>query len=417
MNTKKALKWLLSGAALVVLASCHKDPDEPPHTPAQDGVGISVTELRDMYTGTPIHFVDGDTNLRCVVTADEVSGNLYKNIYVTDGNRGLNIRLVSSGGLYEGDSIRINLNGTILSKYNNMLQLDSVDVNKNVVKLKSGLTVVPKDATLDEVLTDPNLQGMLVKMSNVEFLNTEVGSTYADAVNLATKNKTLLSCATQNTLIVRTSGYANFAGSVIPGGNGSVVGVVSQFNSDIQLYLRRTADVNTPNASCQPTIYFSDNFDIPVYGGTGSDLTVNGWISKIVTGSVGWTRGSHGAMTDYYALLQGNGAAIESWMISPAFDLSASTSPVLSFRTAAGFSGGPEFTAWVSSNYDGTSDPNTATWTQLSPALSAGSYAWTSSGALDLSSFMTTNVRFAFKFTTASSTIKWEVDNIELKDL
>ena len=50
------------------------------------------------------------------------------------GVSAINVRLVSSGGLYEGDSIRINLNGTILDEYNGMLQLDNVDVDINVQK-------------------------------------------------------------------------------------------------------------------------------------------------------------------------------------------------------------------------------------------------------------------------------------------
>jgi hypothetical protein len=134
MKKMRLLILALLGVVILVNQGCKKDPDQPPFEPIPDGNFITVTDIRNLYMGTPIHFIDGDTNLVCVVTADESSGNLYKNVYVTDGSSGLNVRLVTSGGLYEGDSIRINLNGTILGEYNGMLQLDSVDVDNAPVR-------------------------------------------------------------------------------------------------------------------------------------------------------------------------------------------------------------------------------------------------------------------------------------------
>ena len=248
MKTVQPIKWLLFSLAALAIASCRKEIDNPPQNEIPVSAQLDVTELRAIYTGTPIHFEDGDTNLYCVVTADEVSGNLYKNVYVTDGTSGLNVRLVAAGGLYEGDSIRINLNGTILSEYNGMLQLDSVDVDKNVVKIATNVAITPRNATVDEVIADPSLQGMLVKLSNVEFSNTDVGTTFANATTQSSKNVTVLDCG-GSSVIMRTSGYSNFASSIIPSGNGTIVAVVGQYNLDKQLYLRRTSDISLPNAS------------------------------------------------------------------------------------------------------------------------------------------------------------------------
>ena len=44
---------------------------------------------------------------------------------VQDGVRDPDVRLLSGGGLYRGDRMRIYLPGTVLSSYNGMLQLDS----------------------------------------------------------------------------------------------------------------------------------------------------------------------------------------------------------------------------------------------------------------------------------------------------
>ena len=413
MNKRTLIGWLLSGMTALLITSCHKEIDNPPANEIPDGAQITVTDLQALYTGSPLQFVDGDTNLYCVVTADEVSGNLYKNVYVTSGGAGLNVRLVAAGGLYEGDSIRINLNGTILSEYNGMLQLDLVDVDKHIVKLATDVTVTPVDATIDQIVADPAYQGMLVKISNVEFLNTDVGSTFADAVNLSSKNTTLLSCS-GSSVIVRTSGYASFAGSTVPGGNGSVVAIVGQYNADKQLYLRRTSDINLPNASCQPTIFLNKDFE-------DENITSGGWSVKMVTGGINWTTNTQGAVfgSAYGQITNWNGAnntACESWLISPAMNLTGATAPTFSFQNAKNYSG-DVLTVWVSTNYDGSSAPSTATWTPLTVALSAGAWSWVNSGNIDLTSYISGSTHIAFKYMgTGSSGSTWEIDDILVQE-
>ena len=61
------------------------------------------------------------------MNSDENDGNFYKNVYVQDATGGLCLRLLNSGGLYIGDSIRIYLPGTVLAPYNGLMQLDSCE--------------------------------------------------------------------------------------------------------------------------------------------------------------------------------------------------------------------------------------------------------------------------------------------------
>lgn len=413
MNTKSLFIALVVAVSALSLGSCKKEIDNPPANTIPEGNVITLTDLIGMYTGTPIHFGDTDTNIYCVVTADEVSGNLYKNVYVTNGTRGLNVRLVAGGGLYEGDSIRINLNGTILSEYNGMMQLDSVDVDKNVVKQATNVTVTPITATINQALTDPNLVGQLVKFENVEFLNTDVGTTFADAANQMSLNKTLVDCGGDQ-ILVRTSGYSSFADAVIPGGNGTVIAIVGQYNTDKQLYLRRVSDINLPNTSCQPTVFLQKDFE-------DENVTSGGWTVQMVTGAVNWTSNTQGAVfgSAYAQISNWNGTtndACETWLISPAVDLTGSTAPVFSFQNAFNYTGDP-MTVWVSTDYDGTSAPSTATWTQISFTASAGSWAWAFSGAIDMSSYISSSTYVAFKYTggtTSGST--WEIDDILIQE-
>ena len=134
---------------------CKKTFDNPPYKPANDGAKLSIRQLKQKVTTalSSYKFISGDTNLYCVVTADETSGNLYKQIYVKDDeNNAIQLNLINSGGLYIGDKIRINLNTIYLISANNMIYLDSVDVEKSVVKLSSGNAVTPKVATISDIL-------------------------------------------------------------------------------------------------------------------------------------------------------------------------------------------------------------------------------------------------------------------------
>ncbi|MFN9326719.1 MAG: DUF5689 domain-containing protein, partial [Flavobacteriales bacterium] len=235
-------------AGLVVLAvACKKEFDSPPVRALPTGSVMTVAELRGLFTGNPIRF-RGDSSVYAVVTADEQSGNLYKNVFVQDHTGAIVMRLVNPGGLYQGDSIRIYLPGTTLSMYQGLLQLDSVNVDNNVVKQATLIEKEPELVTIAQIT--PSMQAKLIRLENVEFIQSELGSTYADAVNQSTVNRTLSDC--QNNVIVRTSGFANFAGQTLPNGNGSFVAVVGQFNDDMQLFIRDINEVQLNGERCDP---------------------------------------------------------------------------------------------------------------------------------------------------------------------
>jgi hypothetical protein len=305
------------------------------------------------------------------------------------------------------------LNGAILSEYNGILQLDSVDVNKSVVKLKTGVQVTPVDVTMAQVLTDPSLESRLVRISNVEFSYLDAGNTFADATNQLSKNITLLECS-GSSIIMRTSGFSNFASATVPAGNGTVTAILGRYNADLQLYLRRTSDIVLPNPSCQPTVYASKNFE-------DQNVTSGGWSVQLVNGSVSWTSNTQGAVfgSAYGQIsnyIGGANSACETWLISPTMNLTGATAPTLSFQNAYNYAGTP-LSVWVSTNYDGFSAPSTATWVQVSPILSTGAWSWVSSGDISLLSFLSSNVHVAFKYVgTGTNGSTWEIDDIIIKD-
>jgi hypothetical protein len=184
-----------------------------------------------------------------VVTMDGTNGNIYKSVFFEDPTGAINVRILSPGGLYQGDSVRINLKKTTLNRYMNMFQLDSVHTGNNVVKIKTGIKKKPAETNILTLLTDPAYQGRLVKLTDVEFIPTDVDKVWADAEKQLSQNRTLRDC-NGSEVIVRTSGFANFANKTVPTGNGKIVAVLAQYNNDRQLYIRSLDEIEMKGERC-----------------------------------------------------------------------------------------------------------------------------------------------------------------------
>jgi hypothetical protein len=164
-----------------------------------------------------------------------------------------------------------------------------------------------------------------------------------------------------------------------------------------------------------------DDFDIPTLNIPifidGFDASWNDWTKVSVTGAQEWRLDTQFGNPGNCAVMSGFANSTnnvnEDWLISPQIDLSSVNTAKLSFQTASRFAGNL-LEIKISSNYTG-GNPNAASWTNLSATLdtNTGSYVWTNSGKIDISSFTGGNVHVAFKYTsTSTASTTWEVDNI-----
>ncbi len=408
---KKYISLAVLLFAIVFQGCVDREFDHPPVPEIPTGNVLTISDLYQIYADSGRYTFKDDYSVYAVVSADEKSGNLYKNVFVQDADKGIDLHLLNSGGLYQGDSIRIYLKGLVLDNYKGIMQLDSVDVDKNVVKQATDVQVQPIVVTSLSQLTDEMLC-KLVKLENVQFLFSDTNKTFADAVNRVSENRTLEDCD-GNQLIVRTSGYAKFAGYSVPDGNGSMVGIFSKYDPDYQFLIRSYSEIDMNGERCGSVVYLYKDFG-------DNSLTSGGWANINVTGNVNWeVSSSYGNPAPGVTISNYSGGshnACETWYISPAVDLSNTTSPVFDFDNAYNYSGDP-LKIYISTDYDGSGDPTTATWTELNFNASLGSFAWTNSGDIDISAYKQANVHVAFVYKgTASDGSTWEIDNIEIKE-
>lgn len=413
--TKKLIGVTLMCAALI-FTSCEKEFDTPPVKDIPVGSVLMVEDVKALYIPGDERVIDTDMSVYGVVTMDESTGNVYKEAFIQDVTGGLYLRFKSSAGVYLGDSIRVNLNGAKILKYNNMFQVDDLDPDLNVVKQSTQNFRQPEVATISQIANlDTFYQGRLVLLKDVEFACNELGNTYADAVNQFSESR-MLQDTLGSQVIVRTSGYANFAGDVLPTGKGDFIAIVTQYNNDMQLLIRNPNELTLSGTRKEKCPLLTKNFD-------DQSVTSGGWTTQLVTGPLNCDWGLYISSNSAAKVTNwdgSNNSACESWLISPAMNLSGTTNPVLNFRNTFRYTGAA-LELYVSTNYSGTGDPNLATWTNLTSMATwdtdSNNWVWTSSGNVSLASYLQSNVHIAFKYTgSASDGSTWEVDDITVID-
>src|SRR5690606_3023488 len=151
-----------------------------------------------------------------------------------------------------------------------------------------------------------------------------------------------------------------------------------------------------------------------------------GWKAYSVTGDQVWgctTFGRETAESPRNNGVQINGYAggaqdNEDWMISPALDLSDFNIAALSFWTRTAFTG-PDLKLMVSTNYDGSSAPATATWTELNGDFpAAASDVWKQS-IVNLTAYKGTSVHVAFVYTSGVdlNAARWTLDDFAVENV
>ena len=153
-------------------------------------------------------------------------------------------------------------------------------------------------------------------------------------------------------------------------------------------------------------------------------LTSGGWTTQIIIDTTNWFVDSFGGDDFVKVTNYSNSQNVPSntWLISPAVDLSSATQPMLSFETIMKWPGSA-LVLHISTDYNGTSNPTQqGTWTDIT-ALATWDVdnttwgSWTPSGDVDLTSYISSTTYIAYEYLgSANSGSTWEIDNIKITE-
>jgi len=421
--------------------------DDPPVVEFKADTMVTVQQIKALYAGqlaindyklrVPVEITRA-WSLRGVITAsDKIDGNLYKEAFIQDATGGIRLIFNSTSGLYIGDSVIVNMKGLYIGDYGDFWQVGSVpyheadgdirvsgmDMDKHILKTSVHNQTYPDTITITQAKSSSYL-GKLVTLKNVQFTDEAVNHTYADVVSdpPETVNRDLMDCEKKK-IIVRTSGYAAFAGETIPEKNGMITGIITIFSGDYQFIIRDFEEVLLTNDRCMPGVpelgppveTLSQDFSS---FSNNAEILISGWQNIAQYGDRNWQAKYFSSNT--YAQATGYGSGLSSmvtWLITQPVTISAQK--ILSFETAKAYwahTGTHQpLEVFYSTDYTGR-NLLTATWIPISCRLAVKTDAYHtfySSGNINLPVQAGKSCSIAFRYTGSSTeSTSYRVDNI-----
>lgn len=426
--------------ALFATSCVDLDFDEPPANgePVNITANATMAQLKSRHVPGQFVTITDSLVLRTVVVADDRSGNFYKTLIVQDETAGIELKVNSIGLFSEfpiGREVFIHCEGLVISDFNGLIQLGGGTYIDNNGQLRlAGIeeTLMSRYLTpgLRNQFVTPKVKGIqeltqadlstLVRLDEVQFVTASAGQLYADPVTQFSVNRTLEDCQ-KRSIILRSSGYADFAGIRTPEGKGSLTAVLGVFGGTLQLFIRDTSDVDMDGPRCgapgpDGLDELSENFESL---SNNQEITLPGWKSVATKGARVWLgRTFSGNAYVQATAFNDTAAEMEAWLITPAINFT--TPKTLSFRSAVAFWNHQGGSIWVSTNYDGQ-DPATATWVPVSATLAGQgipNYDWVNSGNIDLSGF-TGKGHVAFRYNGSGpggQTTTFIIDEVLIKN-
>lgn len=434
------IKILTLLSLLALLGGCKKyTPPELVEPKVPDGIhaNLTIAEYKQIFAGTqnPV-LIDIDYVIKAVVSGNDKTGNIYKQIYVQDETGGISIGCDQNSiatDYAEGQEVYIKLLGLAATSYGGQLQIGYIGTNANrlpyeifkekVLRNKWAVKGDPKPKVVEIASLTDAMVGTVIRLEGVSF---DDGGTLPFAEHEATVNRTLTD-SKGNTIIARNSGYATFSAETLPSGVGNVTGVLSKFKNDYQLFIRGREDVDfkgtgAPNSGKTPGSNGLQGIELVNEPFTAS---LGAFTAFSVEGDQKWEFKNYN--NKGYANMSGyaNGMsnANEDWLISPPLDLSDAKAAVLTFRHTWNKGNTArmkeDLKVMFSYNY-ANGNPNTATWQEaIIPTYPDGvSWKFVESGDVKVPDecMGKSNVHFAFRYTCdANSSGTWEINNAVLK--
>jgi len=309
-----AVFTLLFGA---LLSSCVNDDDfgTPPLNCNEPNLisNKSVQEVVDAATATATQFTNDDIIEAYAVSSDE-GGNFFKTIsfQTLDGSASFSLALDATNTYLNygpGRKVFFKLKNLFSQVNSNSVNIGAL-FGSNVGRiaepqiadfLARSCEIIDEGQLVQHITIDQisnQYLNKLIELTDVQFKDNELGDNYYDPnkdLGGATNRKITDEFGFE--VIFRTSSFADFAGSKVPEGNGSIRGVLTKFGNDFQFLARTEEDIKLTN----PRGNFS-RIGVGALRKFTQDVAIND--TRFVEGVVTLSRNNEGNITARNAVIQ-----------------------------------------------------------------------------------------------------------------
>jgi len=217
------------------LSACNKEPIGP--TGPDPATLMNTAEVRALFTGATTS-APGGRKITGIVISDRSTGNLNgQNIYLQQGTgkAGICVRFTASHAFNLGDSIDVEISGQEISEFRGLLQVNNVPLSYATL-VAPGKSITPRDASLADINTNYEAwESTLVRVTPIGSITGGTNGTWSGSVTISDGG---------SSLVIFTSSFAGFAGTVYPANPQRITGYLTPFNTIKQLALRSAADAN-----------------------------------------------------------------------------------------------------------------------------------------------------------------------------
>lgn len=212
-----------------------------------NGQGGGDTPDPGEFTVTPISTILGlsegtsigeGIGIEGVIVSNADLNNLTskKGAYIQDATGAIQIRFSSDHSFKFGDKVKINLSGSKKGAYNKAVQVEVS--NSSAALVSSGENVQPKTVSMADFLAN-KYEGQYVALENVQVVADDLSKTFVvgdahTSINFEDKSG--------SKFLVFSSKYSTFGSESVPQGAGTLKGIATRNNDDIQLIFAQKSD-------------------------------------------------------------------------------------------------------------------------------------------------------------------------------
>lgn len=280
MKTIKYLKLALAAFVLgTAMTSCMDDDWNDPtgdiapygNNNLQETRVVTIAELKDMFSSTLNNQNDTariteDIQIKARVTGNDIGGNIYNEIAVDDGTGGILI-CISQGGLWGylpvGQEILVSLKDLYIGTYGYQPQIGMPYTNSSGRTFPSRmnrtlwnehfkLIGAPDASKVDTLEFDLNKVndsdymkencGRLMIAKGVTLTEANGYKTFAPEDEKDAGNAVSRLVNGNSNFVVRSSTYADFAGTPMPVGKVDLIGIFTRYGTTWQILMRSDTD-------------------------------------------------------------------------------------------------------------------------------------------------------------------------------